>query len=180
MQPRMRPLVDYRNYLLRRKPDMFISHFDPEDGGARAELLFLLTHVDGDPGLEKNGSRFISKENDDPTARNFSKVIEILGLKRSAFVIWNVVPWQGGDPLKDANDGASYLPKLVKALPELRGIAVLSMEGRIRKAVEKELLHVRGVEKRFTSNPGPQSYIHRAGALTESLRNFASRLSLID
>lgn len=178
-EPHMQPLVLYREDLLRRLPGRVIPHFDPEDGGVGAELLLLLSNVDGDPGAERNGSEFISTENDDPTATNLSAVIGELGFRRSSFLIWNVVPWQSRQAAKDADAGAMHLPRLVQVLPELRGIAVLSMDGRIRKAVERELVRVRGVDRLFTSNPGPQSYNQRSEQLTRELRDIALRLNLI-
>lgn len=174
----MQPLVAYREDLIARTHKV-IPHFDPEDGGVKAELLLLLSHVDGDPGIGKNGSDFISMENEDDTATNFREVIRDLGLKRSSFVIWNVVPWQGGKAVKDAAAGAMHLPRLVKLLPALRGVAVLSMKDQQRKAAQKELAQVTKLVWLLTSNPGPQSFNLRKDTLTQELRSFALRLNLI-
>ena len=177
-QPHMQPLLAYRDKLIERT-NRKIPHFDPEDGGTRAELLLLLSHVDGDPGSERSGSAFISVENDDQTARNLHRVIDHLGLSRETLLIWNVVPWQDGHPAKQAELGAIHLPRLVQALPQLRGIAVLSREGQILKAVQDELAHVHGLEWKLTSSPAPRAYNQHGGQLTLDLQTLARRLSLI-
>ena len=177
-QPHMLPLLDYRKELLKRKPDRVIPHFDPEDGGVGAELLLLLSHVAGDPGSDRNGSKFISMDNDDETARNLRRITGELGLKRSSFVIWNVVPWQSKQAAKDADDGAGYLRPLVEALPDLRGIAVLSMQPKIMKAAERELRPL-GLTLQMTSNSAQRSINQVGDKLTRELRDIALRLNLI-
>jgi len=177
-RPHMQPLLAYREKLIERT-NRTIPQFDPEDGGTRAELLLLLSHVDGDPGSERSGSAFISVENDDQTARNLRKVIDHLGLSRETLLIWNVVPWQDGHPAKQAEIGAIHLPRLVQALPHLRGVAVLSKESQIVKAARNELEHVHGLEWKLTSSPAPRAYNQHGGQLTLDLQALAHRLSLI-
>lgn len=174
----MQPLTAYRDELSSRTGKV-IPHFDPEDGGARAELLLLLSHVDGDPGSARNGSGFISMENEDQTARNLRKVVVQLGLPRETLLVWNVVPWQDGHATKEASQGARHLPRLVQGLPELRGIALLSKDGRQVKAVQAEFAHGRRVEWMVTFNPGPQSYNNHGAQLALDLQNIARKLSLI-
>lgn len=174
----MVPLVAYRDDLIHRTRKV-IPHFDPEDGGTRAELLLLLTHVDGDPGSARNGSSFISTENEDPTASNLRKVIDALGLDRTNLLIWNVVPWQDGHPTKDADHGARHLPRLLRLLPHLRGIALLGKEGRVVKAVQEEMTSIRGLEWVHTFSPAPRAYNNHAAQLTQDLRTIARKLSLI-
>lgn len=64
-------------------------------------------------------------------------------------------------------------------LPDLRGVAVMSMNGRVRKAVQKELGHFPGLAVQMMSNPGPQSYNQRAESLERELRSLTLRLNLI-
>lgn len=176
--PHMQPLLTYREDLVTRTRKV-IPHFDPEDGGARAELLLLLSHVDGDPGSVKNGSEFISVENEDLTASNLRTVVDRIGLPRDTLLVWNVVPWQDGHPGKEAGLGAVHLPRLAQALPQLRGVAVLSREGPVVRAVQEELGAARGLEWVFTSSPAPRSYNRWGAQLTADLRRTAQKLSLI-
>lgn len=177
-EPHMQALVTYREEL-GSKTGKVIPSFDPEDGGARAELLLLLSHVDGDPGSTKAGSSFISVENEDPTAGNLRRVVTDLGLNRENLLIWNVVPWQDGDAKKEAGQGAMHLARLVQLLPDLRGIAVLSKEGAVVRAARDELAHGRRVEWVFTSSPAPRAFNRFGVQLTQDLGQLARRLSLV-
>ncbi|GBF07581.1 hypothetical protein DAERI_150099 [Deinococcus aerius] len=177
-EPRMLPLTEYTDDLARRT-NRVIPFFDPEDGGTQAELLLLMSHVDGDPGSARNGSPFISMENEDPTANNLQRVILDLGLPRSTLLLWNVVPWQDGDPKKEAGVGAIHLPRLIQRLPNLRGIAVLSKEGSVVKSVREEVPSRYRLEWTYTFSPGPRGYAHNGARLTQDLQNIARKLSLL-
>ena len=62
---------------------------DPNDGGVAAKALFLLES----PGPKAVGTRFISCDNPDPSARNMKKSLELAGLDRAEVMLWNVVPY---------------------------------------------------------------------------------------
>ncbi|MFC4640041.1 hypothetical protein [Deinococcus hohokamensis] len=176
--PHMQALLTYREELINRTHKV-IPCFDPEDGGTRAELLLLMSHVGGDPGSSKGGSSFISMENEDQTASNLRRVVTGMGLNRENLLIWNVVPWQDGDPKKEADQGAVHLPRLVQLLPDLRGIAVLTKEGAVVRAVRDELAHGRRLEWVFTSSPAPRAFNRFGTQIAQDLERLARALSLV-
>lgn len=66
-----------------------VPYFDPFDGGQYAEILFLLEA----PGPCAIESGFISRNNPDPTAKNFFELNMSVGLDRKKTIMWNIVPW---------------------------------------------------------------------------------------
>jgi hypothetical protein len=81
--------------------------FDPDGGGVHAKALFLLETPGRKAGSDQ-GSRFISADNDDPTAENFFRIRDEVGLPRDSLVAWNVVPWYLGDGTR----GATLPPRI--------------------------------------------------------------------
>jgi hypothetical protein len=70
-------------------PGLRIPHFDPEDGGIDAEVLFLLKS----PGSGAKKSCFVSRDNPDEFARLGKEVNAEAGLERKRTVSWNLIPW---------------------------------------------------------------------------------------
>ena len=106
----------------------FVPQFDPLDGGAAAKLLFLF----GKPGpgsCPPTGSGFASRDNDDPGANSVRAAITAAGVPREGTVIWNTVPWRNGAAActeAELRDGAGELLPLVRLLPRLRGVVLVS------------------------------------------------------
>jgi uracil-DNA glycosylase len=105
-----------------------IPNFDPLDGGVWAECLFVLEA----PGRKAVESGFISRNNDDETAKNFFQFNELVGLARKRAIIWNIVPWYIGNGGKiraanheDIQKGLPYLFKLLKILHNLKAIVLI-------------------------------------------------------
>lgn len=120
-----------------------IPYFDPEDGGVEARCLFLFeapgpNAVDTDP---HKGSGFISRDNDDQTAKNFNCLNKKAGLDRQQTVLWNIVPWYISKkpgkkiPKKDIVKGTECLEQLL-CLPELRHLQIIVLAGNTAKRVE--------------------------------------------
>lgn len=100
-----------------------IPHFDPLDGGINAEVLFLLEA----PGPRAVKSGFVSRNNDDPTARNFLALNHEAGITREGTIMWNIVPQYLGDvnsirrpTASELRVGITHLFELLNLLPELR------------------------------------------------------------
>jgi hypothetical protein len=75
-----------------------VPHIDPRDGGIKAQVLIFLET----PG-PKAVNGFVSRDNDDPTARNFKNICEEVGLCREVTALWNVVPQCLSTPTKSVN-----------------------------------------------------------------------------
>ena len=106
----------------------FVPDFDPPDGGAAARLLFLFDKP-GPGSCPPTGSGFASRDNDDPGAISVRAAMDTAGVPREGTIIWNTVPWQNGAAActeADLRDGAGELLSLVRILPRLRGVVLVS------------------------------------------------------
>ena len=152
----MRPLMDLVRALRLRGHN--VPNFDPNDGGVNAQALFLFET----PGPRAVGSGFVSRDNPDPTARNFGKALDMAGFLRSEVVLWNVVPYcvstvdqnknvtrtQIRNAITDTQDFVNCLPKL----------AAVVFCGRSAQHARK-FLHFSDEVKLFcTFHTGAQSY----------------------
>lgn len=105
-----------------------VPDFDPWDGGANADVLFLLEA----PGAKAVASGFISRNNPDETAKNFFELNREAGLPRERTVTWNVIPWYIGSGTKirpakhaDVTSAAEPLQRLLRLLPSLRAVVLV-------------------------------------------------------
>lgn len=140
-EPHVQRLAAFVYRMRRELPGKDIPHFDPEDGGSEAEILFLLKA----PGSGAMKSGFISRDNPDPNAKNGGSVNAEAGLDRKRTVSWNVVPWvvgSNGDGVveSEARRALPYLDELVGKglLPKLRTVVLFGafaqkFEDRIRR-----------------------------------------------
>lgn len=104
-------------------PQRFVPGFDPDSGGARSRVLVLMESPG--PGTIALGVAAISSEdNPGPTARAFRVARIESGLRRDAYLRWNVVPWALSHPptVRDLEEARPALGQLLSALPELRAI----------------------------------------------------------
>jgi hypothetical protein len=85
--PHVLPLMEVVHGLRARGLD--VLNVDPNDGGVNARVLFLLDT----PGPRAVGSRYVSRDNPDPTAKNMGRSWDIACFDRSDAVLWNVVPY---------------------------------------------------------------------------------------
>ncbi|HCQ59582.1 MAG TPA: uracil-DNA glycosylase [Sulfitobacter sp.] len=101
-----------------------VPWFDPFDGGEHASVLILLER----PARRGEHPRFVSRDNPSPTQRNLKRSLEQAGLKRSATLIWNVVPWLPSPGTKrnrqpsagELEEGFDRLAPLLQILKNLR------------------------------------------------------------
>lgn len=131
--PHIKPLTEFVDRMQEENPSKVIPYFDPCDGGINAECLFLLEA----PGGMARDSNFVSRNNDDQTAKNFHKLNEDAKLPREQTITWNIVPWYLGDGKKiraanqtDIDTGLPYLGKLMANLPKLRAVVLLGQKAK--------------------------------------------------
>ncbi len=79
---------------LRRATGEQVPYFDPAAARDGAHVLVLLQDPSAEAGT---GSGFVSRHNNDPTARNLSVAAERAGLSYDVSLVWNVVPWWVAD-----------------------------------------------------------------------------------
>ena len=109
------------------------------------------------------GSGFISRDNNDPTAEAIFGFMKEASLPRERTVIWNVIPgWNGTLRITPAElrDGINALESLLRLIPELRTIVLVG-----RKAERAKLLvEPRGVRVFVSAHPSPQVRASRPDA----------------
>jgi len=142
--PHIAPLADFVAQLRQEVgAEAAIPDFDPWDGGIDAEILFLLEA----PGANAVKSGFISRNNNDQSAKNFHEISAEAGIPRTRTITWNIVPWYIGSGTKirpanggDIASGSSSLSRFLDLLPLLR---VVVLVGRNAQRGEKLIRSLR-------------------------------------
>ena len=141
------PLTRYVDAIISQHPDKSIPYFDPLDGGTRAQCLFVLEA----PGQNAVRSGFISRNNDDESAKNFFEINVEAGIPREKTITWNVVPWYIGTGKKirpatadDIRAGLTYLNSLIDLLPNLQIIVLVGKKAqRVKRKLESQYDYIR-------------------------------------
>jgi hypothetical protein len=124
--PHIAPLTAYAAKL-RQRGSIEVPEFDPLDGGINAKILFLFEKP-GPMTAEGNGSGFISRNNDDPTAEATFRSMEQAGIPRKLTVTWNIIPWWNGTRNvtgQELHDGAAFVHELISLLPKLHAVVLV-------------------------------------------------------
>jgi len=141
---------------LRSRPSVEVPDFDPLDGGVEARVLFLLEK----PGPMispcrplREGSGFISRDNDGATAEAMRRFMLEAGLPRSDVVIWNVIPWWNGTIAVTAAERTAGLQELPNLLTLLNRLHTAVLVGRTAARARPMLDGLRVLE---SAHPSPQ------------------------
>jgi len=178
-QSHIAPLTAFVRELRARMGDEYaIPYFDPEDGGVRADCLFLLEA----PGPKAVASGFVSRNNPDETARNFFLLNREVGLHRKRTVTWNIVPWYvgSGKRIRPANtediDAAKEpLRALLSILPSLHSIVLV---GRKAALVRQSVVTLApSVQVLTMPHPSPM-FINRSPANRERILSALQRVAV--
>jgi hypothetical protein len=165
-EPHVMPLVRYVRELSAQGRG-HIPEFDPLDGGIHAKLLFLFEKP-GRKTFPPKGSGFISRNNNDPTARAVHKFMLQAEVPRHGVVLWNTVPWWNGTIAitgAEKRSGAAEIRALLALLPELRGVVLagnLAWQFGAPKLLDSGLKLTKCVHPSLQARNGPNS---RAGWL---------------
>lgn len=137
-----------------------VPYVDPDSGGVRARVLFVLESPAGPAAL---GSGMLSPDNDDETAANVWRLYQQSGLHRSTALHWNAVPWYVGEDgrektvtAQEVRAGALWLDRLLDLLPELRLVVTM---GKKAEQAAKAYVGVHGgdrVQWIAVPHPSPQ------------------------
>jgi len=139
-EPHMEVLTTYVERLQDRQIG-FVPWFDPLDGGVNAKALFLMEKP-GPMTAEPNGSSFISRNNDDPTAEAMFLFMRQAGIDKRLTVTWNVIPaWNGTIAIngKELNRGVDCVGDLMTLLPEIRVIVFVGRKAATAMPLVKPL-----------------------------------------
>ncbi len=160
-KPHMKPLKEYAAAIRAARPEAKVPDFDPCDGGTRACALFLLEA----PGPKAVSSGFISRNNPDPTANNFCRLLQEAGIARADTAIWNIVPWyvgnEGGTHIRavsknDLEEARPYLQDLLTLLPHLQVIVLVGKKALSAKREIQEL-----TSRPIKDTPHPSARVFR-------------------
>ncbi len=112
-----------------------VPDFDPLDGGTAARAWFLFEKPGPKTSEALGGSSFISRDNDDPTARATLKFMHAAGIPRAQTVIWNTIPWWNftrSIAAGELGSGAMQVQELISHLPELRVVILVGKKAATR------------------------------------------------
>ena len=155
-QAHMKPLMPYTEKV-RATGRGTVPNFDPLDGGIHARSLFLFEKpgpMTDDTRSGRTGSGFISRDNDDPTAKAISTFMNQAAIPRELTILWNIVPWWNGTRRIAAAEhraGIAALLDLVTLLPKLR---VIILVGSRAHRAEQAIAHL-GVPIFKSAHPSP-------------------------
>ncbi|YCI28389.1 uracil-DNA glycosylase [Erwinia sp. PK3-005] len=162
--PHMQPLTAYVENLRKRLGNnVFIPDFDPLDGGINAEFIFLFEKPGPQTDFRNGGSGFISRDNNDDTAKAIFCFMQNIGLDRKRTLLWNTIPaWNGSRAFKSLHvrDGIRLLDELLPLLPNLKTIILI---GKQAQKAGKDLKD-RGLKVSESDHPSPivkARYRHR-------------------
>ncbi len=153
--PHLAPLSAYVAKLRERGVGE-IPDFDPLDGGIEARVLFLfekpgpITSATG----AREGSGFISRNNDDPTAEATFDFMQQAGIPRKLTVIWNVVPWWNGTrkvTTQELQEGSACVKDLRGLLPALCAVVLVGANA----AMARPYLETTGLALFSSDHPSP-------------------------
>lgn len=113
-------------------PDAVVPWFDPDDGGVEARIACFYEAPGPKATVERGGSGFVSRNNDDQSAANVWRAMQEAGVDRRDTVQWNVVPYYLGNSAKirawnddDVDANGHLLTEVFALLPEV-SVVILS------------------------------------------------------
>lgn len=126
-EPHIAPITDFVARL-RSERGPAVPYVDPDTGGTKARILFVLKR----PGPRAAETGFLSLSNPDQTARNSLEAFAKVGIAYEETMVWNIVPWYGPVSEKlsseDLRAGANYLSELLRLLPNVRSVVFVGLE----------------------------------------------------
>lgn len=142
-------------------PPVFVPYIDPDSGGVRARILFLLESPAGPAAL---GSGMLSADNNDETAKNIWRAYEATGTPRTFGLHWNAVPWYVGDGTRnrsvtaqDVELGREHLLHLLDLAPQIAVVLALGKPAQASVAGASSVLASRGIKVIPAPHPSPIS-----------------------
>jgi uracil-DNA glycosylase len=133
----------------------FVPDFDPLDGGIEASILFLLEKPGPMTDAARNGksgSGFISRNNDDLTAKATFVFMQATGIPRHETIFWNVIPWWDGQIKFSRSHRKTALKELQGLLDLLPRLHTVVLVGRTAQKARTQFGNLRVVE---SPHPSP-------------------------
>jgi hypothetical protein len=145
IEPHVAPLVEFADDIAREHglPAGVgaVPYPDPDGGGVRARVLFLLNDPGNGARIDAGGSGMLCMLNGDQTTRKQLDAVRASRLDRRTALHWNAIPWPVPRNQRDRNvaPATSALLRLLGILPDLRGVIALGAYARRVWAAAGEL-----------------------------------------
>jgi uracil-DNA glycosylase len=166
-EPHVAPLTALVDEL-RASGHAAVPYIDPADGGTRARRLFVLQS----PTPRALATGFVSRDNPTGTAANLRRLMAEAGIPRADTVLWNAVPWvlARAPRLADIREGAPWLDRLLRLLPELRAVVFLGLDAQKGRRFVNLPPGVRAVASYHPSPNTLAGYPHYRPRIVEAFR----------
>ncbi len=156
IEPHMVPLVQFTNRL-RATGHGIVPNFDPLDGGILAQALFLFEKpgpMTDDTRSGRSGSGFISRDNDDPSAKAITAFMLQAAIPREMTILWNIVPWWNGTRRIASVEHRAGIAALLDLVTLLSKLKVIILVGSRAHRAEQAIAHL-GLPIFKTAHPSP-------------------------
>ncbi|NCF48791.1 MAG: uracil-DNA glycosylase [Bacteroidetes bacterium] len=152
-EPHMAPLVAFVNRLRERYPDGYVPHFDKNDGGVNAEILFLYAKPGKMTCPNEGGSGLISQDNNDRTANATKDFLAKADIDRKKIAIWNTISaWNGNSKITPIEKKYS-VEEFQELLSIVRCIVLVGREAQQTQNKDKVFLSRYKVLESFLPSP---------------------------
>jgi len=145
-QPHMVKLNELVERLRLKHPDCFVPDFDPLDGGINSEVLFLLEKPGRKTDKRYGGSGFISRDNNDSTAKATKLFLEEADIDRNKTILWNLIPtWNRTRNINKEETvlGFKYFEELLSILNQVKVIVLVGNKAqKARKFIDTKKYHI--------------------------------------
>jgi hypothetical protein len=138
-KPQIQPLVEFVNRLRVRYPNGYVPHFDENDGGVDAEILFLFEKPGPKTDPAQGGSGFISQDNNDPTARATKRFLQDAGIDRKKIAIWNTISAWNGTVKLTSEEKHYAVEEFAELLSIMKKLRCLVLVGREAQKIESKI-----------------------------------------
>lgn len=165
--PRVATVNAFCDELMIEIPGSRVPYVAPHSNARNARVVSLLSNP-GPRASGLNGSGFISRENDDPSAERMGRVWEMAGLSDEDAFLWNAYPWHvhetypNGLPDELVDIGLSALRRLLELHPEVT--AIVAHGGDARRSA-----------RRFLDSPDHRAFARARGLEVWETRHTSNR-----
>ena len=143
-----------------------VPWFSRDDGGTRAKCLFLFET----PNKTVLSTGYATRENPDPSARNFTEAHDDAGFRREDTISWNIVPWYSEEADKEVGAALPWLGRLLDMLPELRVVVLCGQTAwkatpylyRYEPLPDLCVIHSPHPGNQAMNQPGKRDHLHAA------------------
>lgn len=157
-------LNKFLNDLRNKHTEHYFPGFDPNDGGANAEIMLLFEKPGPMTDPRNGGSGLISIDNNDETARSTKLFLNKAGIDRKKIIIWNVISfWNGTIKIKKEDEFAHAVNELTELLKITKKIKTIILVGKSAQNISKKM-NLKDYKIIKSMHPSPRNRASRRDA----------------